>query len=596
MRRVVLRLLAITALFGLPSTALAWWNEDWTFRKEITLDLSAQGADIPGSPTDVPVLVRLSVANFEFWADAKPDGADVRVIAADDKTPLKFHIERWDATNQMAYIWVRLPRLAGGAASDKFFLYYGNPDAPAAGEPGASYDASTTLAYHFSEADGPAVDATAYATNPASFTAERNPASLVGGGVRLAPGQSISIPATSALRLTNGGALTLSAWLRIEQAQDGYVAALQDQGRELVFGLRGTKLYARLVGGSAPVELVQATGELATGTWHHVALRVGDGRLALFLDGVDVGSVDAEAPEIGGTLTIGAAAGGANPITAELDVLQVSNVARSADWLRAAARGQGIDSTLVAYGQDAQKEGSGPGYMSIIAKNLTIDAWVVIAICSVMLVYALALMVLKALHLGRVEKANAAFLKAYHDLGVSSATDRAKAASALGSLDTKSDVYGASTLYSLYHAGVAELNKRIGGQTVGAARAAVVGAQSVEAIRATLDASITRITQKLQSQMVLLTIAISGGPFLGLLGTVIGVMIVFAAVAAAGDVNINAIAPGVAAALAATVAGLGVAIPCLFGYNWLNTRIKAITADNRVFVDEFVARMAEEYA
>jgi biopolymer transport protein ExbB len=131
---------------------------------------------------------------------------------------------------------------------------------------------------------------------------------------------------------------------------------------------------------------------------------------------------------------------------------------------------------------------------------------------------------------------------------------------------------------------------------VGAARAAVVGAQSVEAIRATLDASITRITQKLQSQMVLLTIAISGGPFLGLLGTVIGVMIVFAAVAAAGDVNINAIAPGVAAALAATVAGLGVAIPCLFGYNWLNTRIKAITADNRVFVDEFVARMAEEYA
>ena len=106
----------------------------------------------------------------------------------------------------------------------------------------------------------------------------------------------------------------------------------------------------------------------------------------------------------------------------------------------------------------------------------------------------------------------------------------------------------------------------------------------------------TRLQQTLSSQMVLLTIAISGGPFLGLLGTVIGVMITFAAIALSGDVNVNAIAPGTAAALAATVAGLSVAIPSLFGYNWLNTRIKSITADNRVFVDEFVTRIAEQYS
>ena len=104
------------------------------------------------------------------------------------------------------------------------------------------------------------------------------------------------------------------------------------------------------------------------------------------------------------------------------------------------------------------------------------------------------------------------------------------------------------------------------------------------------------LTQKLQSQMVLLTIAISGGPFLGLLGTVVGVMITFAAIAASGDVNVNAIAPGIAAALVATVAGLGVAIPALFGYNWLITRIKEINADMHVFVDEFVTRIAEHYA
>jgi biopolymer transport protein ExbB len=101
--------------------------------------------------------------------------------------------------------------------------------------------------------------------------------------------------------------------------------------------------------------------------------------------------------------------------------------------------------------------------------------------------------------------------------------------------------------------------------------------------------------QGLGAQMVWLTISISGGPFLGLLGTVVGVMITFAAIAAAGEVNVNAIAPGTAAALVATVAGLAVAIPCLFGYNYLNTRIKEITTDMRVFVDEFVTRIAETY-
>ncbi len=95
--------------------------------------------------------------------------------------------------------------------------------------------------------------------------------------------------------------------------------------------------------------------------------------------------------------------------------------------------------------------------------------------------------------------------------------------------------------------------------------------------------------------MVLLTIAISGGPFLGLLGTVVGVMITFAAIAASGDVNVNAIAPGIAAALVATVAGLGVAIPALFGYNYLISQIKDLSTDMQVFIDELTTQMAEFY-
>ncbi|WP_164094036.1 MotA/TolQ/ExbB proton channel family protein, partial [Stenotrophomonas maltophilia] len=85
---------------------------------------------------------------------------------------------------------------------------------------------------------------------------------------------------------------------------------------------------------------------------------------------------------------------------------------------------------------------------------------------------------------------------------------------------------------------------------------------------------------------------ISGGPFIGLLGTVLGVMNTFAGVAQAGDVNVNAIAPGIAAALMATIAGLACAIPSLFGYNYLNSRISALSDEMRVFVDRLITRLA----
>jgi biopolymer transport protein ExbB len=93
--------------------------------------------------------------------------------------------------------------------------------------------------------------------------------------------------------------------------------------------------------------------------------------------------------------------------------------------------------------------------------------------------------------------------------------------------------------------------------------------------------------------MVLLTMAITGGPFLGLLGTVWGVMNTFAAMAEAGEANLTAIAPGVASALATTVFGLIVAIPALFGYNYLSGKIKNITADLGIFVDDITVKLEQ---
>ena len=138
----------------LPLTVFAasWWNGDWKYRKEVSFDLSPTGADVSGTVQDVPVLVRLSLANFNYFTDAKPDGADFRVVAGDDVTPLKFHFERYDAQNQMAFLWIAVPTITGGTKSDKIYIYYGNGNAPSAVDAPGTFDVNQALVLEFGRA------------------------------------------------------------------------------------------------------------------------------------------------------------------------------------------------------------------------------------------------------------------------------------------------------------------------------------------------------------------------------------------------------------------------------------------------------------
>ena len=591
----LLTLAVLGGAWGAP--AFAWWNGDWAFRKEIDFDLTPTGADIPGAPSDVPILIRLSLGNFQYFGDAKPDGSDFVFVGADDKTPLKHHVERFDAQAQIAFVWVRVPRLTGGAKTDKIFLYYGNKNATSSADAPGTYDTNQVLVYHFGAAAGAPQDATAYKSEPTKFTAEVAPASLIASGVKFAGSQVISIPATGALQLAAGKGFTVSAWVRFESAQpEAYVAQLADQGRELVLGIAGTQAFGRYNGGSGPPVMVQQPGQLTTGEWHHVAVRIGDGRLTLLVDGADAGHANADSQQVGGTLTIGGSAAAGNYYTGDLDELEVSNTVRSADWLKAAARSQGMVAPLVVYGGDTQKEGGNESYFLTTLRNVTVDGWVVISLLAFMFVMAVIIMISKGIFLARVGRGNGTFLDEFRKTADDpAALERRMDKQDPETAETPAE-FGISTLWPLYHHGIRETMKRMEGKPAGADRVRTLTPQSIEAIRASLDAELTRTIQRLNSQMVWLTVAIAGGPFLGLLGTVVGVMITFAAIAASGDVNINAIAPGTAAALVATVAGLGVAIPCLFGYNYLNTRVKEISADLRVFADEFIARIAETYS
>jgi Biopolymer transport proteins len=109
-----------------------------------------------------------------------------------------------------------------------------------------------------------------------------------------------------------------------------------------------------------------------------------------------------------------------------------------------------------------------------------------------------------------------------------------------------------------------------------------------------IQRAIARQTLRYESSMIFLASIVSGAPFIGLLGTVWGVMEAFAAVATQQTAGIQQLAPGVSGALLATIAGLVVAIPSVFGYNLLLGHTRAMVTELENYASSLADRLELE--
>ncbi len=594
--------LTVLVLLTISGSAKAWWDGNWSYRKQITVDAGPKGGALPGDAGRIPLLIRLHDGNFKF-TDAKDDGSDIRFIAGDDKTPLKFHLDMYDGLLGVALIWVDLPSVPAGQTTD-IYMYWGNANAPIGGDPKGTYDSDTALVYHFSEKDAAPHDQTANANN-AAVAVKSIDTGMIGRGIHLDGASPVTLPASPSLAVLAGGQFTWSAWVKFDTPQaDAVLFSKSDPaGGALVIGMAQGTPYAAVTSAGATVRAA-ATVPVSAAAWHHIAVTASD-HVTLYVDGKPAGTAAATLPSLSGPGIIGggaaaapaaAAPAGAAPapvassapgFIGDMDELELFKLARPAGFIAAAAASQGPDAAMVVYGADEENAGMSGGYFGVILRSVTIDGWVVIGILGVMMAVSVTVMVNKAIYIARVARANAPFLDLFGRYGADADALREQLRAYNGpSLDR-------SPAHRIYLASEEELARRTAGMR---SRYLILSSQAVDTLRANLDRVSVKETERLNSLIVLLTIAISGGPFLGLLGTVVGVMITFAAIAASGDVNVNAIAPGIAAALVATVAGLAVAIPALFGYNYLIARIKDVTTEMHGFTEELVTRIAETYA
>jgi len=151
-------------------------------------------------------------------------------------------------------------------------------------------------------------------------------------------------------------------------------------------------------------------------------------------------------------------------------------------------------------------------------------------------------------------------------------------------------------LVAVYDAGYAELAAQLG-RANAPATASPGGARvkNANAISVEMQSAASEEVRRLEKGMSTLATIASASPFIGLFGTVWGVMDAFLGLGDAGAASLRAVAPGIAEALITTAAGLFAAIPALVAYNHYLHSIRSIAARMDMFAAEFVAKIETLY-
>lgn len=216
-------------------------------------------------------------------------------------------------------------------------------------------------------------------------------------------------------------------------------------------------------------------------------------------------------------------------------------------------------------------------------KHLTREGLCTIIALLIVSIFSWTVIITKARQLVRARKMTKKFFAAY------------RASKDPLELARRGERFGGAPAYELYATGAEELTFHLEHNPVQVSGHKRISSGSFETVRAALESAASAEALALERGMIILSTAVAGGPFIGLFGTVWGVMETFSGIGIAKAASLTAMAPGVAAALLATVAGLSVAIPAMFAYNYMVTSIRAITQELDAFTGEFATQLEHRY-
>lgn len=223
------------------------------------------------------------------------------------------------------------------------------------------------------------------------------------------------------------------------------------------------------------------------------------------------------------------------------------------------------------------------GAMQFAFEKATLEGKITICALIIVSLFSWTVIITKIRQLYRARKMGKKFFAAYR-------TSRDPL-----ELGRKGEEFDGAPAYELYITGAEEVDYHLKNNPVEVKGQRKISHAGFDSVRVAMERAAGEQAMSLEKGMIVLSTAVAGGPFIGLLGTVWGVMETFAGVAKANSASLTAMAPGVAGALIATVIGLLVAIPAMFGYNFMVTTIRAITQELDGFASEYATQIEHQY-
>ena len=226
--------------------------------------------------------------------------------------------------------------------------------------------------------------------------------------------------------------------------------------------------------------------------------------------------------------------------------------------------------------------------MLLFASPLTLlqqTSWVarvVLGLLLILSIFSWAIILQKSAQLGGLENGTRRFLQMFRS-------------GALPDPRTLRAGAGSSPLVSVYEAGYRELEAQMGSLNPRGGGTAVRSVKSSNAVGVEMQIAAAEEVRRLEKGMSWLATTGSISPFIGLFGTVWGVMDAFANLGEAGTASLRAVGPGISEALITTAAGLFAAIPAVIAYNHYLHGIKGLANRMDSFAAEFVARIETLY-
>lgn len=218
------------------------------------------------------------------------------------------------------------------------------------------------------------------------------------------------------------------------------------------------------------------------------------------------------------------------------------------------------------------------GALQFAFKNATTEGKITVGVLLTVSLFSWSVIITKIFQLVRATTATKKFMDDY------------KESKTILDMPEDEKRYEGAPAFELFYAGREELKYQFEHSPQKNQNKKLIGSNGFDSVRVALEEAAMRESMALEKGMIVLSTAVAGGPFIGLLGTVWGVMETFSGIARANSASLTAMAPGVAGALIATVIGLMVAIPAMFAYNFMVTKIRGITQE----LDSFSIRLATQ--